>query len=79
MNYSFNYQCIKTAESFGETAYYNICTGQNYTIPWGSIDWTNAVIGYGIGALFFLAFITIAAVTGYAMYEIEKESRVRYV
>ena len=31
-------ECIKQANNFGHTVYYNICTGESTTMPWGSFD-----------------------------------------
>lgn len=72
MNYNFNYQCIKTAESFGETAYYNICSGLNYTVPWGSVDWTNAIVSYSLGSLFALGIVSLLGGISYEIYRISK-------
>lgn len=39
----FNYNiadCIHTSASFGHNTYYNICSGVQSVVPWGSLDWT---------------------------------------
>lgn len=32
-------QCLKTVSSFGQTTYHNLCTGVQYDLPWGTVDW----------------------------------------
>ena len=39
-NESYLYSsCVKTYEQIGETVYYNLCTGENQTLPWGVTGW----------------------------------------
>lgn len=49
-NESYLYSsCVETYEQIGETVYYNLCTGENQTLPWGIMGWT-----------FFISLITIS-------------------
>jgi hypothetical protein len=73
MNYNFNYQCIKTAENFGNTVYHNICSGQNYTIPWGSVDWITNLAGIGIAAAVITLVSGLAVMLTCLFYKIVTE------
>ncbi len=47
-------QCIKVIENFGNNTYMNICTGADpVVVPWGSIQWTAAIVI----PTFFIAFV----------------------
>ena len=52
-----NAQCIRYTMRFGETVYYNICSGVITQIPWGGFD---SVVNYGIVGLLLLLVCGIA-------------------
>jgi hypothetical protein len=54
---AFNHSdCLRSQSNIGETVVHNICTGAQYTVPWGAIDWIGMLILLGVG-LAFLAFL----------------------
>lgn len=49
--------CLKSINQIGSTVYQNVCTGQNATVPWGSLDWFLIVTLGGGTAIILLLFI----------------------
>jgi hypothetical protein len=50
-------QCIHSADHFGNTIYYNICTHTEMNVPWGGADWALWILGYGALVGLVLALI----------------------
>lgn len=46
-------ECIKTADHFGSTTYYNICTNTHVDVPWGAFGWFEV----GLLSCFLLAVL----------------------
>lgn len=42
-------QCLKSAVSYGQVTYYNVCTGQQSVVPWGSVEWVFALVLTALG------------------------------
>ena len=55
--------CIKEADYFGSTTYYNICTGSQTNVPWGGFGWFELALLFALGlALLMLLFAFIRTV-----------------
>ena len=48
-NQTLTMDCIKVAQDLSGKTIYNICTGQQQYIPYGSLD---LIVGWGFGAMF---------------------------
>jgi hypothetical protein len=51
--------CLRSVSDFGKTTVHNICSGSISEVPWGSADWTAAVVLTVLGAMIILSFIAM--------------------
>jgi hypothetical protein len=60
--------CIQHANYIGHDIFYNICSGTNVTVPWGSLDWVGFVLGFSavIAVVALISTMTVAFVKEFA-------------
>lgn len=53
-------ECIKSVESFGSTAYHNICNGAVSVLPWGLERWFAAgIVTIGAAGVLYLIWLSV--------------------
>lgn len=69
MDYNFNStHCIREAHAFGSDTYFNICSGVNHVVPWGSMDYFYNILGLTVIGLMVSALVGAVAIIAYAIY-----------
>jgi hypothetical protein len=59
--------CLKSTSNFTETTYQNICNGQSYTVPRGSLDIIgfSILIALGMSLVFIILVMLFEAIFDY--------------
>lgn len=69
--------CLKSASSFGETTYYNICDGTQHVIPWGLGDYIASFALMTFGLIFLGIFVLMASMAWHTIAE-SRQFRKKY-
>ena len=51
-------ECLKTASNWGSDTVYNICSGAQHVVPWGTMDY----IGYGLACGILVSLVALIVV-----------------
>lgn len=59
MDINLTKDCIKEAQNWGSTTYFNICTNESSKVPWGFMDFLGWILllAFLFGAISLLVFI----------------------
>jgi hypothetical protein len=54
-------QCVKSSMDFGVTHFYNVCSGVNTAVPWGTMDYLAAIAAIAFSVILLGIFLAFAA------------------
>jgi hypothetical protein len=69
LNFNNVAHCLKTADWWGKTEYFNVCNGSHTVVGWGSMDWTSAVAAGIAVAGIVAAVAAVGSLLAYCAYD----------